>query len=126
MIQRDEQNYFLKKVSISKFGINKKVIEEYKELVNNLSKENNEYSIKYYDSFIEDDYYNILMEYGGDVNLKQFIRKYKNKNELIEEKIIKDIILQIIQGIIQIINIKNKGEDSFNPFYYDRKKKKII
>ena len=124
MIQRDEQNYFLKKVSISKFGINKKVIEEYKELVNNLSKENNEYSIKYYDSFIEGDYYNILMEYGGDVNLKQFIRKYKNKNELIEEKIIKDIILQIIQGIIQIINIKNKGEDSFNPFSYDSMEKK--
>ena len=39
------------------------------------------------------------MEYGGEINLKQYI---ENKEELIEEKIIKDIVLQICIGLKEI------------------------
>ena len=33
------------------------------------------------------------MEYAGERNLKQFINDYKNRDELINESIIKSIIL---------------------------------
>jgi serine/threonine protein kinase len=42
------------------------------------------------------------MEYGGDSNLKQFIKKYKIKNQFIEEKIIKKIIKQLYFGLKEI------------------------
>ena len=63
-----------------------------------LSSLNDEYIIKYYYSFKENHYFNIIMEYGGN-NLKQFIANYKEKNQLIGEKIILDIIKQICLGI---------------------------
>ena len=46
------------------------------------------------------------MEYGGDSNLKQFIKKYKDKEQLIEENIIENIIKQIILGLKAIHNEK--------------------
>jgi surface protein len=39
------------------------------------------------------------MEFAGDNNLKKFINKYRNKDEYIDEKIIKDIIIQICKGL---------------------------
>ena len=39
------------------------------------------------------------MEYSGDIDLKKYINNYKNKGELINENIIKDIILQICKGL---------------------------
>ena len=42
------------------------------------------------------------MEYAGDKNLKQFIKSYKDKGELIEENIISDIILQLCLGLKEI------------------------
>ena len=39
------------------------------------------------------------MEYGGEINLKQYI---ESKEELIEENMIKDIILQICIGLTEI------------------------
>ena len=42
------------------------------------------------------------MEYGGNLNLKQFIANYKNKNKAIEEKTIKDIIKQSCLGLKDI------------------------
>ena len=42
------------------------------------------------------------MEYGGDSNLKKFIKQFKDKNELIDEKIIVNIIFQICFGLKEI------------------------
>ena len=47
-----------------------------------LSKLNNEYIVKYYDSFKEKDYLNIIMEYGGKSNLKKFILEKIKINQL--------------------------------------------
>ena len=124
LIQGDEHNYILKKISISKSGLSKKKLEEYKDIINLLSKRNNEYSIKYYDSYIEGEYFNILMEYSGDLNLKKFIKQYKDKNQLINENTVKKIILQIIEGIIQIQDIENSMSD--NPFMTEENNSKII
>ena len=59
----------------------------------------NEYIIKLVDSHKGKDYFRILMEYGGDFNLKEYI---KNKNGLMDEKEIAEIILQICHGLEEI------------------------
>ena len=46
------------------------------------------------------------MEYGGNSDLKKFIGKYQNENLLIDEKVIKDIIIQICHGLKDIHNAK--------------------
>ena len=91
-----------KKCALKQF--NKTLEEEEKDriknMINTINKINNEHIIKYYDTYEEDNKFNILMEYGGEMNLKQYIEH--QKDELIEENIIKDIILQICIGIKEI------------------------
>ena len=71
--------------------------------MNVLFKIKSDYIIKYYESFIENDILYIIMEYGGNKDLKKFI---KEKECLIDEKIIKDIKIQICLGL-KVIH-KNK------------------
>ena len=106
LVRKENNIYALKKLLIHSSGLTKEKISEYKNMINILSRINNEYVIKYYDTFIEDNYFCILMEYGGDSNLKQFIKKYKDKEQLIEENIIENIIKQIILGLKAIHNEK--------------------
>ena len=58
-----------------------------KSLTNN---DKNDNIIEYHDYYKENGYLNIIMEYGGDMNLDIFI---KNQNKGIEEDIIKKIVL---------------------------------
>ena len=51
---------------------------------------------------MENDIFNILMEYVGDNDLKKFIQNYKDKDEYIDEKIIRDIVIQICKGLKEI------------------------
>ena len=67
---------------------------------------NNKYIVKLYKYNINNEYMKIIMEYGGDQNLKIFINEHKDKNELINEKIIEKIINQICLDI-KVIH-KNK------------------
>ena len=99
LIEKDNQQYALKQYKIR---LKKEEIEQYKNIINVLSKINNEYLIKYYYSFMENNIFNILMEYAGDNDLKKFIQNYKDKDEFIDEKIIRDIIIQICKGLKEI------------------------
>ena len=99
-LEKDNKYYALKKILI--INSNEKEISKIKEEVDILSSFNNEYIVKYYSSFFEKDYFNILMEYAGNSNLKQFILKYKNQECFIEEEIIKKIILQICFALKEI------------------------
>ena len=45
-------------------------MDEYKKIINKLSKLNNENIIKYYNILSERDTFSIIMEYAGDYNLK--------------------------------------------------------
>ena len=103
LVEKDNKQYALKQC---KMKLENEEIDEYKKIINIISKINNEYLIKYYDNFIENDTFNILMEYGGDNDLKKYINNYKDKNELIKENIIKDIISQICKGLKDIHNNK--------------------
>ena len=71
-------------------------------IIDILSKINCRYIIKYYYTLKEKDSFNILMEYAGDKNLKQFINEYKTKTELIPEEIIVEIIYQLVKGLQEI------------------------
>ena len=46
------------------------------------------------------------MEYGGELNLKEFIKRYKDRNQLIDERLIKNIIEQICSGLKYIHKLK--------------------
>ena len=96
LVEKDNKKYALKH---SKLKLTKEEKENIKNLINVISKINNEKIIKYYSSFEDNDSLNILMEYAGDCNLKQYINNYKNKNQLINESIILNIIIQICIGL---------------------------
>ena len=100
LVQKDKKYFAMKKVNLKMF--NKEVIKQYENEIKILSNFNNDYIVKYYESYIENDYFNIIMEYGGDSNLKIFIKKQKEKNELIDEKLIEKIIIQICLGLKEI------------------------
>ena len=67
------------------------------------------------------------MEYGGNNNLKQFILNQKKKNQYIEEKIIKDIVIQICSGLKEIhkANIIHRDLTPENIFINQNNKIKI-
>ena len=99
LVEKDNKQYALKQCKVK---LNKDEIDQYKKIINILSKINNANLIKYYNLSIKDNTLNLLMEYGGDMDLKKFIKSYKNKSELIDEDIIIDIILQICKGLKEI------------------------
>ena len=80
LVQKENKYYALKKIT----DLTKEEIKEYEKILNSLFKLNNEYVIKYYESFLENYCLYIKMEYGGDSDLKRFIKNYKDKNQLIE------------------------------------------
>ena len=99
LAEKNNKQYALKK---SKFKLTEEEIDKYKKIIDTLSKINSKYIIKYKETFISNDFFNIVMEYAGDYNLKQFIENYKNKNQFIEEQIINNIIIQICSGLKEI------------------------
>ena len=124
LVEKDNKKYALKKF---KEKLTEKDKEEYKKIIDIISKIDNKYIIKYYDIFMENDKLNILMEYGGDCNLKKFIQDYKDKNQLIEENVIKDIIIQICNALktIHENNIIHRDLTPENIFINENKKIKI-
>ena len=96
----DNKYYALKEFPIK--GETKDKIQAIKNEALLLSKFNHKNIVKYYDSLEQDDKFYILMEYCDDQNLNVFINKHKEKIELIEEKIIYNIIKQICLGLKEI------------------------
>ena len=98
LIQKENRYFVLKKIN---YLTNEEKV-KYDTILKSLFKINNKHIIKYYNSFKQKNSLNIIMEYGGDTNLKQFIQKYNDKQQLIEEKTIKDIVTQICIGLKEI------------------------
>ena len=100
----DNKYYAMKEISLK--GETIENINNIKIEANILSKFKSENIVKYYDSFIDKEKFYILMEYCDGKNLKDFLDEYKNKNTLIEEDIIYNIIKQICLGIKKIHDMK--------------------
>ena len=98
LVKKDDKNYALKKIS----DLTKDEIDYYQKILNVLFKIKNDYIIKYYESFLENDCLNIIMEYGGESDLSKFIKLYRDKNSFIDEKIISNIIVQICLALKEI------------------------
>ena len=124
-LEKDNKYYALKKILI--INSTKEQIDQIQTEINILSSFDNEYIVKYYGSFKEKDFYNILMEYAGNSNLKQFINDYKSKECFIEEEIIKDIVKQICLALKEIhkANLIHRDLSPDNIFINDDKKIKI-
>ena len=106
LVLKENKYNIIKKIQIDNIESSKEKIEEFEKKVLFLSKITNDNIIKYYDSKIENNYFNILMEYGGNSDLEKFIRDYKDRSEYINEEIIKNIIIQICDGLKDIHHAK--------------------
>ena len=87
--------YALKQISLEK--LNEKEKNDYEKEAQFLSKFNNEYIVKYYDSFIKDNKFNIIMEYAGNKTLKSYI---KDNAQALKSAIEKENL-----PIAQIVNV---------------------
>ena len=105
---KDKENnfYALKQINPNKWNLNlngnNKYFEKFKNEVNLLQKLNSKYIIKYYTSFKENNYYNIITEYCSDKDLNEYYYEKKRNNEKIDEKTIWIIFLKILLGIAEI------------------------
>ena len=96
----DKNIYVIKSINIkSKTQEGLKTIENEALILKQI---NSEYIVKYVDSFIDSEHFNIVMEYCDNKDLKSFINTHKNNNELINEEVIYNIILDICYGIKEI------------------------
>ena len=102
----DNKYYAIKEIETK--DNKKEIIKEFENEVNILSKFYCNNIIKYYDSYryAYKNKFCILMEYCEGQNLKDFINKYRNKNELIDDKILYTIIKKLCICIKEIHNKK--------------------
>ena len=121
LVYKNNKYYAMKKIT----DLTIEEIAKYQKILNILLKIKSDYVIKYYDWFVVKDCLYILMEYVGISDLKKFIEK--QKPALIEEKIIKDIIMQICLGLKEIHKNKLVHRDLTpdNIFMGDNNKIKI-
>ena len=99
----DKENnkiYVIKQISLK--NSTKKEIESIKNEAKILSSINSEYVVKYFDSFIENDYFNIVMEYCNGLDLRKLINSYKENNKFIEKEKIYHFIDGLCQGIQEL------------------------
>ena len=95
--QTNNNIYVIKQVPL--FGLSPKQISDVKLEAKILSSIKSIFIVRYYDSFEENNYLNIVMEYcdGGDLN--QFIEKNKELNKLLDEELIWKFFLKITIGL---------------------------
>ena len=88
--------------AIKKLPLREDMLKYYEREVEILSNFNCENIIKYYDSYRDNNNFYILMEYFSDRNWRDFVDRFRNRYELIEEKVLSHIIKQICLIIKEI------------------------
>ena len=101
VLNKDNNNiYVIKKIEMT----NAK--EEEKSQIKNeatiLSGIDSQYIVKYYDSFSDNNSFNIVMEYCNGLDLRKFIDSHRKKKKFIEKELIYQIISDICLGIKEI------------------------
>ena len=97
---KNGDKFFALKIFDTK-GLKKEEKDKFYNEIDILKSFDSKYIVKFSDSYEDEDNnkLNILMEFGGDDNLKTFINKYKTNHHLIDEKEIAKIFSQICQGL---------------------------
>ena len=96
--------YVIKQISL--FGLTQEEIKDVKLEAKILSSINSIYVVRYYDSFEEKNFLNIVMEYCDGGDLGKFIEEKKSKNEPINEDLIWMLFIKITLGLAAIHKIK--------------------
>ena len=103
-VRHKESNniYVMKKIFIKNIDENKiKAIQNDAEILSTI---NNEFIVKYIDSFKDNNYFYIIMEYCENSDLRNFINNHKKKNQLIGQDVILFMLLDICTGLKEIHN----------------------
>ena len=99
--KKDKNIYIIKQILLK----NAKLDELQKEL-NILSKIKSDYLVNYYESFVDNENFNIVMEYCDGLDLRKFIEKYKNENKKIDKTTTYNFIINLCLGLKVIHNNK--------------------
>ena len=89
--------YVIKQIPL--FGLSQKQINDAKLEAKILSSVKSIYIVRYYESFEENSYLNIVMEYCDGGDLSQFIEKNKETKKPLDENLIWNIFLKITIGL---------------------------
>ena len=119
----ENKEYALKKIRLN----NKLEEDKIKNEAKILSSINNEHIVKYYDSYQDEEYFYILMEYCDGMDLRELIDKHKKEDKPINENLIYNIVLDICLGIKEIHknNIIHRDLNPENIFKLNNNKIKI-
>ena len=98
--EEDNNYYVIKKILLKSAKENE--INELKNEAKILSNLQSENIVKYYDSFTDNDSFNIIMEYCDGLDLRKFIDDHKKSNDFIKKNIILHIISGICNGLKEI------------------------
>ena len=98
-VQKQSNNnlYVIKQIPL--FGLSQEQINDVKLEAKILSSVKSIYIVRYFDSFEENCYLNIVMEYCNGGDLSQFIEKNKSTNILLKEDLIWSMFLKITIGL---------------------------
>ena len=120
----DQKEYVLKEINLSDNPEENAQTENEGRL---LAKINSEHVVRFYDSFIENNKYYLVMEYCDSNSLSHFIEDYKNQDRLIPERTVLDIFLQICLGLKEVHshNIIHRDLKPDNVFISENLKIKI-
>ena len=99
--KKDTNDFYVIK-QISLFGLTPEQINEVKLEAKILSKIESIYVVKYYDSFEEKNFLNIVMEYCDGGDLGKFLDEKKKTNELLNEDLIWTLFIKITIGLASI------------------------
>ena len=96
--KKNNNLYSLKEIQSGRYKNDLEILKAQKK-INFLQSLENRHIINYFSSFIENGYLYIITEYMNGGNLNTFFKKAKEKGELIDEKQIWDILIQILTGL---------------------------
>ena len=101
--KNDDKIYVMKRISIAS---KKEELEEIRQEAKILSTLDSDYIVKFYDSFENENYFTIIMEYCEGLDLSHFISEHCKNQKNIEKNIIYHIISDTCLGLKEIHNKK--------------------
>ena len=94
--------YVIKQISVK--NTSEKEIEKVTNEAKILSSLNSENIVKYYNSFCDNDSFNIVMEFCGGLDLRKFINEHRESGKRIDKLLIYYFIIDICKGLKEILS----------------------